>query len=217
MESVSLLNSWVIFCIKYVHSRENSKHGHELPSLSFFIKYPPLPQGKKKKSQKKEAQEMLKLPCTNDNKIRLPGTSPSSFTTIAFELLSMLCFSQGSCAFVHKPHVWWHWTFTCRYRLFKKAGGGGKKTREIYFTFLLWIVPFNLQSEQRLTHFLLQSSLRLLATVWTPPGLKCRKIGRCLWFWQRSGRFQWEQGWCLSWRVTGGSVKWKMLAHLQSL
>lgn len=124
MESVSFLNTRVIFCIKYVHSRENSKHGHELPSLSFFIKYPPLPQGKNK-SQKKEAQKMLKLPCTNDNKIRLPGTSPSSFTTIAFELLSMLCFSQGSCAFVHKPHVWWHWTFTCRYRLFKKWGRKG--------------------------------------------------------------------------------------------
>lgn len=39
---------------------------------------------------------MLKRPYTNDNKIRLPGTIPSSFTTIAFELLSMLCFSQGS-------------------------------------------------------------------------------------------------------------------------
>lgn len=39
---------------------------------------------------------MLKLPCTNDNKIRLQGTIPSSFTTIAFELLSTLCFSQGS-------------------------------------------------------------------------------------------------------------------------
>lgn len=125
----SYLNKWkvflfwtpgVVFFIKYVHSGENSKYGHELLRSSFFIKHPPLSQGKKKKKPRK----MLKLPCTNDNKIWLPGTIPSSFTTIAFELLSMLCFSQGSCAFVHKPHVWWHWTFTCRYRLFKK---GGKK------------------------------------------------------------------------------------------
>lgn len=158
---------------------------------------------------------MLKLPYTNDNKIRLPGTIPSSFTTIAFKPLSMLCFSQGSCAFVHKPHVWWHWTFAWRYRLFKK--GGGKKTLESCFTLVLQIVPFNLQAEQRLTQFFLRSSWRLLAAVWTPPGLKCRKIGRCLWFCRRSGRFQWKKGWCLCWRRTGGSVKWKMLAHLQSL
>lgn len=42
---------------------------------------------------------------------------------------------------------------------------GRKKTWESYFTFVLQIVPFNLQSEQRLTQFLLQSSWRLLATV----------------------------------------------------
>lgn len=209
----------VVFYIKYVLSGENSKYGHDLLRSSFFIKYAPLPQGKKKKTKtnnkKNSPEKILKLPCTNDNKIWLPGTIPSSFTTIAFELLSMLCFSQGSCAFVHKPHVWWHWTFTCRYWLFKK--GGRKKTWESYFTFVLQIVPFNLQSEQRLTQFLLQSSWRLLATVWTSLGLKCRKIGRCLWFWQRSGRFHWEKGWYLCWRVTGDSVKWKMLAHLQSL
>lgn len=31
--------------------------------------------------------------------------------------------------------------------------GGGKKTQESYFTFVLRIVPFNLQSEQRLSFY----------------------------------------------------------------
>jgi len=84
---------------------------------------------------------MLKLPCTNDNKIPLTGTIPSSFTTIAFELLSMLCSSQGSCAFVHKPHVWWHWTFACRYRLFKKGGGEERKLGKAILHFYCGLFP----------------------------------------------------------------------------